>query len=227
MTKRLNFLRNRVKQGTDILVPLAAVFFKNILFLFLPQEADLNNHGSNSDSEKEADDISLQWSKLWSRLSEQLFAAKRVRKISNNLNSQETHNSTVKLRSVRQALLAHICNDSASSQMLSCYRNAGEPAFSFYLIPHLTFSFQTIFLKAVSRFILSFQTITLSLISQLTTCFHITLLIIYPDSQPRFIKYLYHIVHLITARLAAFFSRQKNSTATNPIHNHPLLTTVP
>ncbi|WP_028862725.1 hypothetical protein [Psychromonas aquimarina] len=223
MIKRLNFLKSKVTRGTDILVPLAAVFFKNILFLFLPQEADLNNHASEPDNEKEIYDISLQWSELWSRVSEQCFTAKRCRAHSGNLNAQETHNSVVKLRCVKHALLTHIGNDSASSQMLSCYRNAGEPAFSFYLISCLTFSFQTIFLKAASRFTLSLQTITLNLISQLTTCFHITLLIIYPGRQSRFIKYLYHLVHLITACLAAPFSRQKNSTDTISIHNHPLL----
>ncbi len=94
-------------------------------FLFIPPQLDCNIDSKEND----LDEVSALWESLWSSVGHQLSSRYRYpfeKKKVDLVTSSKV--MVVKLCAVRRSLLAHACINAASSQMLTCYRNAGEPA---------------------------------------------------------------------------------------------------
>ncbi len=97
-------------------------------FLFIPPQLDCNIDSK----ENNLGEVSALWESLWTSVGHQLssryhyhpFEKKKVDLVTSS------KKMVVKLCAVRRSLLAHACINAASSQMLTCYRNAGEPAYN-------------------------------------------------------------------------------------------------
>ncbi|MCW8331034.1 hypothetical protein MD588_19760 [Photobacterium sp. SDRW27] len=128
MKKWLFYTGRMIKKGVDILTPFVFSFLKNIYFLLLPTPVDLESCDDLELEFTELDEISSQWNTLWSRISEQCLLAGRYNPKKEKPELGATQKVAVQLRTVRQTVLSHISNDAASTQMLTCYRHAGDPA---------------------------------------------------------------------------------------------------
>jgi hypothetical protein len=125
MSMSFYVLKTRNKRLASFLAVCQYLLSEVMAFSFIPPQLDCDNDCKDND----LDEVSALWESLWSSVGHQLssrypFEKKKVDLVTSS------KIMVVKLCAVRRSLLVHACINAASSQMLTCYRNAGEPAYN-------------------------------------------------------------------------------------------------